>query len=68
MYFYGCAYLLQAWGWSRMPTLAPINRNFFTFPYANKWSVLGMNYQRCPRHSIIQYRNLIDHLEPDDFV
>ncbi|CAK8579708.1 unnamed protein product [Lathyrus sativus] len=51
-----------------MPTLAPINRNAFTFPYANKWSVSGMNYQRCLRHSIIQYCNLIDHLGTDDFV
>ncbi|CAK8561135.1 unnamed protein product [Lathyrus sativus] len=51
-----------------MPLLAPINKNSFTFPYAKKWSVLGMNYEKCPRHSIIQYRNLIDHLGPNDFV
>ena len=34
--FSGCAVLLQAWGWSRLPSLAPVNNNPFTFPYAKK--------------------------------
>ena len=34
--FAGCGVLLQAWGWSRMPTLAPINPNPFQFPYGTK--------------------------------
>ncbi|XP_050896352.1 protein MAIN-LIKE 2-like [Lathyrus oleraceus] len=62
--FSGCAVLLQAWGWSRLPSLAPVNSNPFTFPYAKKWSARGMNYSRCPRHCITQYRNLLDHLRP----
>jgi hypothetical protein len=28
--------LLQAWGWSRMSSLAPINQNLFMFPFATK--------------------------------
>ncbi|KAI5391148.1 hypothetical protein KIW84_076128 [Lathyrus oleraceus] len=66
--FSGCAVLLQAWGWSRLPSLAPVNNNPFTFPYAKKWSARGMNYSRCPRHCITQYRNLLDHLRPTDFI
>ncbi|XP_050874518.1 protein MAIN-LIKE 2-like [Lathyrus oleraceus] len=66
--FSGCAVLLQAWGWSRLPSLAPVNSNPFTFPYAKKWSARGMNYSRCPRHCITQYRNLLDHLRPTDFI
>ncbi|XP_050879031.1 protein MAIN-LIKE 2-like [Lathyrus oleraceus] len=27
-----------------------------------------MNYSRCPRHCITQYRNLLDHLRPADFI
>ena len=34
--FAGCSTLIQAWGWSRMPNLAPRNRNPFHFPYATK--------------------------------
>lgn len=29
--FFSCAYLLQAWGWSRMSSLAPINERPFVF-------------------------------------
>ncbi|KAI5416415.1 hypothetical protein KIW84_041470 [Lathyrus oleraceus] len=66
--FSGRAVLLQAWGWSRLPSLAPVNNNPFTFPYAQKWSARGMSYNRCPRHCITQYRNLLDHLRPTDFI
>ncbi|XP_050872642.1 protein MAIN-LIKE 2-like [Lathyrus oleraceus] len=66
--FSGCAVLLQAWGWSRLPSLAPVNNNPFTFPYAKKWSARGMSYSRCPRHCITQYRNLLDHLRQTDFI
>ncbi|XP_050914517.1 protein MAIN-LIKE 2-like [Lathyrus oleraceus] len=66
--FSGCAVLLQAWGWSRLPSLAPVNNNPFTFPYAQKWSARGMSYNRCPRHCITQYHNLLDHLRPTDFI
>lgn len=34
--FFSCAFLLQAWGWSRMPMLAPVNNRLFRFPYATK--------------------------------
>lgn len=34
--FSACVVLLQAWGWSRLPSLAPVNCNPFTFPYATK--------------------------------
>ena len=34
--FYGCAFLLQAWGWWRMESLNPVNNNTFGFPYATK--------------------------------
>lgn len=34
--FYGCALLVQVWGWWRMPILAPENRGRWTFPYATK--------------------------------
>ena len=34
--FFSCAYLLQAWGWSRMSSLAPINERPFVFPFATK--------------------------------
>ncbi|CAK8537271.1 unnamed protein product [Lathyrus sativus] len=66
--FTGCGVLLQAWGWSRMTNLAPIQQNNFEFPYATRWSSLGMNYENCPHYSITQYRNLIDHLGQDDFI
>ncbi|KAI5447876.1 hypothetical protein KIW84_015355 [Lathyrus oleraceus] len=58
----------QAWGWSRMPSLAPENERPFVFPFATKWSVRGMNYNRCPKHAIVVYRNLLDHIGHDDFV
>ncbi|CAK8569128.1 unnamed protein product [Lathyrus sativus] len=64
----GCGVLLQAWGWSRMTNLAPIQQNNFEFPYATRWSSLGMNYDNYPHFSITQYRNLIDHLGQDDFI
>ncbi|CAK8566422.1 unnamed protein product [Lathyrus sativus] len=66
--FSGCTVKLQAWGWSRLPSLAPVNHNNVSFPYAQKWSAKGMTYNRCPRHCIIQYRNLLDHLTPTDFI
>lgn len=34
--FYSCAFLLQTRGWSRMLSLAPVNENKFTFPFATK--------------------------------
>ena len=34
--FYSCAFLLQTWCWSRMPTLAPRNTRPFVFPFATK--------------------------------
>ncbi|XP_050908602.1 protein MAIN-LIKE 2-like [Lathyrus oleraceus] len=34
--FFSCAYLLQAWGWSRMSSLAPENERPFAFPFATK--------------------------------
>lgn len=34
--FFSCVFLLQAWGWSRMPMLAPLNERGFRFPYATK--------------------------------
>ncbi|CAK8537781.1 unnamed protein product [Lathyrus sativus] len=64
--FTGCGVLLQAWGWSRMTNLAPIQHNNFGFPYATRWSSLRMNYDNCPHYSITQYRNLLDHLGQDD--
>ncbi|CAK8567944.1 unnamed protein product [Lathyrus sativus] len=66
--FTGCGVLLQAWGWSRMTNLAPSQHNNFGFPYATRWSSLGMNYDNCPHYSIAQYRNLRDHLGQDDFI
>ncbi|KAI5420574.1 hypothetical protein KIW84_044396 [Lathyrus oleraceus] len=56
----------QAWGWSRMSSLAPINERPFVFPFATKWSVRGMNYNRCLKHAIVVYRNLLDHIGHDD--
>ncbi|KAI5430235.1 hypothetical protein KIW84_034712, partial [Lathyrus oleraceus] len=44
------------------------NNNPFTFPYAQKWSAHGMSYNRCHKHCITQYRNLLDHLRPTDFI
>ncbi|CAK8532441.1 unnamed protein product [Lathyrus sativus] len=64
----GCGVLLQSWGWSRMTNLAPIQQNQFEFPFARRWSSLGMNYDNCPHFSITQYRNLIDHLAQEDFI
>src|SRR3954469_6013533 len=34
--FSGCAFLLQAWAWWRMPVLAPANPNSYAFPYASR--------------------------------
>ena len=34
--FYGCTFLLQAWGWWRMESLNPVNNNTFVFSYATK--------------------------------
>lgn len=34
--FFGCAFLLQAWGWWRMPSLNPENDQPFVFPYATR--------------------------------
>ena len=34
--FYGCAFLLQAWGWLRMESLNPVNNNTSIFTYATK--------------------------------
>ncbi|CAK8571068.1 unnamed protein product [Lathyrus sativus] len=51
-----------------MTNLAPIQHNNFEFPYATRWSSLGMNYDNCPHFSITQYRNLVDHLGQDDFI
>ena len=34
--FYGCALLLQVWGWWRMESLNPMNDMLFSFPYATK--------------------------------
>ncbi|XP_058784550.1 protein MAIN-LIKE 2-like [Vicia villosa] len=65
--FAGCGVLLQAWGWSRMPRLAPVNRNPYIFPYATKWSTHGMNYEKTPHHCVPGYRTFIDHFEPIDF-
>ncbi|CAK8578720.1 unnamed protein product [Lathyrus sativus] len=66
--FTGCGVLFQAWGWSRMTNLEPIQQNNFEFPYVTRWSSLGMNYDNCPHFSITQYRNIIDHLGQDDFI
>ncbi|CAK8567536.1 unnamed protein product [Lathyrus sativus] len=51
-----------------MTNLAPIQQNNFEFPFAKRWSSLGMNYDNCPHFSITQYKNLIDHLGQDDFI
>ncbi|CAI8605295.1 unnamed protein product [Vicia faba] len=51
-----------------MESLNPVNNNTFGFPYATKYCVRGMDYGKNPRFNDALYRNLLDHLGPDDFV
>ncbi|XP_058762084.1 protein MAIN-LIKE 2-like [Vicia villosa] len=64
--FYGCAFLLQVWGWWRMPTLSPVGRNNYTFPYATRFCGPKLDYSKNPRGSVVLYRDLIDHLRAED--
>ncbi|CAK8571411.1 unnamed protein product [Lathyrus sativus] len=66
--FAGCGVSIQAWGWSIMPILAPINPNPYHFPYATKWSAYGMNYEKTPHHCVPGYQTFFDHFEEDDFL
>ncbi|KAI5436100.1 hypothetical protein KIW84_022516 [Lathyrus oleraceus] len=38
------------------------------FATSMRWFARGMSYNRCPRHCITQYRNLLDHLRLTDFI
>ncbi|XP_058788007.1 protein MAIN-LIKE 1-like [Vicia villosa] len=66
--FYGCALLVQVWGWWRMPILAPVNNESWTFPYALRFCVKKMDFTLNPRSNITMYRTLIDHLGPHQFI
>ncbi|XP_058767158.1 serine/threonine-protein phosphatase 7 long form homolog [Vicia villosa] len=66
--FSGCAFLLQAWAWWRMPVLAPANPNSFAFPYASRFNAIGLDYTNTPLSKIIFYRQLLDRLGPQDFI
>ncbi|XP_058783861.1 protein MAIN-LIKE 2-like [Vicia villosa] len=66
--FYGCAFLLQAWGWWRMPVLAPENPHIYVFPYASRFNATGLDYTKTPVNKIIFYRKLLDRLRPQDFI
>ncbi|XP_058775349.1 protein MAIN-LIKE 2-like [Vicia villosa] len=65
--FYGCAFLLQAWGWWRIPRLVPENPHIFVFPYASRFNATGLNYSLTPKNKIIFYRQLLDRLRSQDF-
>ncbi|XP_058776536.1 protein MAIN-LIKE 2-like [Vicia villosa] len=64
--FYGCAFLLQVWGWWRMPTLSPAGRDNYMFPYATRFCGPRLNYSRNLRGNILLYRQLLDHLRAQD--
>ncbi|XP_058726085.1 protein MAIN-LIKE 2-like [Vicia villosa] len=66
--FYGCALLVQVWGWWRMPIMTPINRTSWTFPYAMRFCMKKMDFTKNPWSNITMYRQLIDHLRPEDFI
>ncbi|XP_058737389.1 beta-glucosidase 30-like isoform X2 [Vicia villosa] len=53
--FYGCAFLLQVWGWWRVPTLAPASNDLYMFPYATEFYVKGMDYSKNLRRNIVLY-------------
>ncbi|XP_058783701.1 protein MAIN-LIKE 2-like [Vicia villosa] len=58
--FNGCAFLLQSWGWWRMPVLAPENPHIYVFHYASRFSSTGLDYTNTPVNKIIFYRQLLD--------
>ncbi|XP_058771425.1 protein MAIN-LIKE 2-like isoform X2 [Vicia villosa] len=66
--FSGCAFLLQAWAWWRMPVLAPANPNSYAFPYASRFNALGMDWSKTPDSKIIFYRQILDRLGPQDVI
>lgn len=39
---------------------------FSTFHF--RWSIMGMNYNGCPKHVIVVYRNLLDNLGLDNLL
>ncbi|XP_050889584.1 serine/threonine-protein phosphatase 7 long form homolog [Lathyrus oleraceus] len=66
--FSGCAFLLQTWGWWRLPRLAPENPNDYSFPYATRFITTGLDYSLTPKNKIIFYRQLLDRLRAQDFI
>ncbi|XP_058783095.1 serine/threonine-protein phosphatase 7 long form homolog [Vicia villosa] len=64
----GCVELLQAWGYTRMPFIAPITPMLPSYPYASRWAAKKKKISGHPRYHLVGYRSRIDHMVHGNFI
>ncbi|XP_058742563.1 protein MAIN-LIKE 2-like [Vicia villosa] len=58
----GCVELIQAWGYSRLPFLAPISPELPSYPYAARWGAKKKKTKDSPQHCLLGYRISYEYL------